>query len=72
MKYEQKTKLVERIFPKNLESTEIKNKWNEIKRVEKQIKRNYSVYQWSTYTYDFKKFPTIRSFGDSYLVVKLQ
>ena len=64
MEHEQKTKLAERIFLKDLDSSEIKNKINEIKRVEKQIKRNYLVYEWSTYTYDFKKIPAIRSFGD--------
>ena len=36
----QKTKWIERIFPKDLDNSEIQNKLNEIKELEEQINRN--------------------------------
>ena len=65
VKPQQKLKSIEGIFPKNLDSSENKNKINEIKKLEGQINRNGLIYKSSKYVYDFRKFQTIGSFGDS-------
>ena len=65
VKPQQKLKSIEGIFPKNLDSSENKNKINEIKKLEGQINRNGLIYKSSKYVYDFRKFQAIGSFGDS-------
>ena len=65
MEHHQKLKLMEGIFSKDLESSEIKNKINEIEKFKEQINRNDSIYESCKYVFDFRRFRTIRSLGDS-------
>ena len=64
--------MIEGIFPKDSENSEIKNKVNEIKKLEEQINRNDLVYKSRKYMYDFRKFRTINLMVTVFLVVKLQ
>ena len=68
----QKPKLIEQIFPKSLDNTEIKDKLNEFKKLMQEIDRDNLKYETNKYIYDFEKFQTIRSFGDSIFMIKLQ
>ena len=70
LEHQQNPKLIAGIFPKDLESSEITNEINEIKKLEQKINRNDLVYESSKYVYDFRRFRTIKSFGDSILLVK--
>ena len=63
MAHLQKSESTEGVFPKDLESSENKNKMNEIKKLEEQINRNDLIYESSKQVYDFRRFRT-RSFGD--------
>ena len=64
MKNQQKPKLIEGLFSKDLESSEIKNEINYRKKIEEQINRNELIYKSSKHVYDFRRFQTISSFGD--------
>ena len=44
MEHQQKPELIEIIFLKDLESSEIKNEINEIKKLEEQINRSSLIY----------------------------
>ena len=48
-----------------MRTNEIKNEINETKKWEEKIKRKVLTYETSKYIFDFQKFQTIRSFGDS-------
>ena len=71
VEHQQKTKLIEGNFSKDLESSEIKNELNEIKKFEEQTNRNVLIYESSKCKYDFRNIPTIRSFGDIIFNVKI-
>ena len=64
--------MIEQIFPKVLDNTEIKDKLNEFKKLMQEIDRDNLKYETNKYIYDFEKFQTIRSFGDSIFMIKLQ
>ena len=64
--------MIEQIFPKSLDNTEIKDKLNEFKKLMQEIDRDNLKYETNKYIYDFEKFQTIRSFGDSIFMIKLQ
>ena len=59
------TKSIERHFPKDMRTDEIKNKINDIKKWEKKIKRKDLKYETNRYKFVFQRFETLRSFGDS-------
>ena len=61
----QKLEPIKEIIPKELESSEIKNKINEIKKLKKQFNRNDLVYKSSKNVNDLRKFWTVRSFDES-------
>ena len=63
MAHLQKGESTEGVFPKDLESSEIKNKMNETKKLEEQINRSDLIYESSKQVYDFRRFRT-RFFGD--------
>ena len=65
VEHQQKPESIEEIFPKGLESSQTKSEINEIKKLEEQIKRNDLIYESSKHVYDFRRFQTIRSFGNS-------
>ena len=65
MEDQQKPKSIERIFPKDLYSSEIKNETNEIKKSKNQNNRDDLVYESSKYVYDFNILRTVRYFGNS-------
>ena len=46
------------------------NEFNEIKKLEEKIDTNNVKYETNKYIYDFQQLQTIRSFGDSILMVK--
>ena len=71
MERQQKPELISGIFPKDLESTEIKNEISELIKLEYKINRNDLVYESSKQVYDFIRFQTIRSFGDSIFTGKI-
>ena len=64
--------MIEQIFPKSLDNTEIKDKLNEFKKLMQEIDRDNLKYETNKCIYDFEKFQTIRSFGDSIFMIKLQ
>ena len=59
------TKSIERLFPKDMRTDEIKNEINDIKKWENKIKRKDLKYETNRYKFDFQQFETLRSFGDS-------
>ena len=65
LKPEEKTKLVEGIFPKGHENVEIKNEINKIKEYEENVNRNNMIYYSSKEPFNFETFETIRSFGET-------
>ena len=75
VEYQQKPESNEGIFPKNLESSGIKNEINEIKKLEEQNNRTHLIYELNKYRYDFRSLSTIRSqynIVTIFLMVKLQ
>ena len=64
--------MIEQIFPRSLDNTEIKDKLNEFKKLMQEIDRDNLKYETNKCIYDFEKFQTIRSFGDSIFMIKLQ
>ena len=64
--------MIEQIFLKSLDNTEIKDKLNEFKKLMQEIDRDNLKYETNKCIYDFEKFQTIRSFGDSIFMIKLQ
>ena len=52
-------------FQKRWELIKIKNEIDEIKKWKEIIKRKDFKYESNKYRFDFQKFETIRSFGDS-------
>ena len=61
---ESKSKSIEGIFTEGYESSEIKNKVDEIKEYEKNINRNNMIYHSSKESFDFNVFKTIRTFDE--------
>ena len=59
------TKSIERLFPKDMRTDEIKNEINDIKKWENKIKRKDLKYKTNRYKFDFQQFEILRSFGDS-------
>ena len=72
MEDQQKPESIEDTFPKNLESSEIKNETSEIEKLNDQLNRNDLIHKWSKHVYDFRRFWTIRSFSGGFFAVKLQ
>ena len=64
--------MIEQIFLKSLDNTEIKDKLNEFKKLMQEIDRDNLKYETNKCIYDFEKSQTIRSFGDSIFMIKLQ
>ena len=58
-------KSIEGIFPKDMRTNKSKNEIDEIKKWKEKIERKKLIYKTKKYTYDFQKYETIRSFGDS-------
>ena len=55
---------IEDVIPKNaLNNDETKNELDKIKEIEKNVDRKKIVYETNEYSYDFKTFQTIRTFG---------
>ena len=61
---ESKSKSIEGIFTDGYESSEIKNKVDEIKEYEENINRKHMIYNSSKESFDFNTFKTIRTFGE--------
>ena len=61
------------MIPKNaFNNDEAEKELNKIKEIENSIEREKLVYKTNKYTYDFRKFQTIRNFGkDNYFRKKL-
>ena len=59
------------IFPKDMQTNEIKNEIYEIKKWEEKIKQKDLKYKTKNYTYDFQKYTAIRSFGESIYTGKI-
>ena len=55
----------EGIFPKDMRTNKSKNEIDEIKKWKEKIERKKLIYKTKKYTYDFQKYGTIRSFGNS-------
>ena len=56
--------IVDDVIPKNaLKNDEALEELNKIKEIEKTIDREKLIYRASEYTYDFRNFQTIRTFG---------
>ena len=51
------------MIPENTLSEEAKNELNEIKEIEKIVNKENLVYRTNEYTYNFKNFQTINTFG---------
>ena len=51
------------MIPENTLSEEAKNELNEIKEIEKVVNKENLVYRTNEYTYNFKNFQTINTFG---------
>ena len=54
-----------------MRNNEIKNEIDEIKKWEEKINRKDLIYRAGKYIYDFQQFETIRSFGDSIFIGKV-
>ena len=55
---------IEDMIPKNaLNNDEAKNELDKIKEIEKNIDREELIYKTDEYTYSFKNFQTIKTFG---------
>ena len=61
----QELKSIEGLFSKTMQSNEIKNETDEIKRIEKKINRKDLIYKAGKYKYDIQQYETIRSFAES-------
>ena len=55
----------EGIFPKEMRNDEIKNEVYEIKKWENKIRRKDLKYEANKYAFDFQRFKTTRSLGES-------
>ena len=64
MNLKDQTKSTEGIFPKGDETEEIKDEPSKIKKYESRVIRDNFFYDLSKQSFDFKRFKTIRSFGD--------
>ena len=65
MEHEQKIKSIKAIFPEDLENSETINELSKTKQIEEEIDRNDLIFEVGKYVYNFRKFQTIRSFGDN-------
>ena len=55
---------IEDVFPKNaLNNDEAKKELDKIKEIEKNVDRQKLIYETNEYTYSFKNFETIKTFG---------
>ena len=59
-----KSKAIEGISTDGYESSEIKNKVDEIKEYEENINRKNIIYNSSKESFDFNTFKTIKTFGE--------
>ena len=56
--------IIEDVIPKNeLNNDEAKKEFDKIKEIEKSVNREKLVYETNEYTYSFKNFQTIKTFG---------
>ena len=56
--------IIEDVIPKNeLNNDEAKKELDKIKEIEKSVNRGKLVYETNEYTYSFKNFQTIKTFG---------
>ena len=62
---EEELESIERLFPQNMETDEIKNEIHEIKKWEDKIKQKDLKYKAGKYKYDFQQCETIRCFSES-------
>ena len=66
--HKQKPKSIEGVFPEDLENNEIKNELSKIKKIEKEIDRNYLKYEISK----CKNEKSLENLLTIFIMVKLQ